>query len=59
MTQRKEPKKESIYREFHSIWSPLKRTKTIKYDLDKHLLMLDIIETKHKSELNKLVKGKK
>jgi hypothetical protein len=36
----------------------LKRTKSIKYDLDKHLLMLDVIPTTHKTELKKLEKKK-
>lgn len=36
----------------------LKKTITIKKDLDKHLLMLDVIPTTHKHELRKLEKKK-
>jgi hypothetical protein len=39
-----------------SFWRPLQRSKTIKYDLDKHLRMLEIIETTDKAELKKLEK---
>ncbi len=36
----------------------LPRTITIKKDLDRHLLMINVIETTHKTELRKLEKKK-
>jgi hypothetical protein len=37
-------------------WPTLYKTQTIKRDLDKHLVMLNIMPTTDKNELNKMVK---
>ena len=59
MAQRKETLKPidgmTVY-DYPRMFRGIVKTKTIKKDLDKHLLMLDIIPTTHKSELRKLVK---
>ncbi len=39
-----------------SQWPKLHRTQTIKHDLDKHLVMLHIMPSTDKEELNKMVK---
>lgn len=56
MSQRIEQDKKSIYDKTITHFRPLRKTTTIRKDLDKHLLMLDVIPTTHKTELNKMVK---
>jgi hypothetical protein len=70
MSQRQDPVDESedkgltLIDGFYAVDSPrmfkppLKRTITIKKDLDRHLLMLNVIETTHKTELRRLEKKK-
>jgi hypothetical protein len=57
MSQRNDKeKKETITDKSVGHFRSLRKTKTIKHDLDKHLLMLDVIPTTHKSDLKKMVK---
>lgn len=63
MSQRKEELKSIdglTSRDSPRLFKPgLQKTITIKKDLDKHLLMLNVIPTTHKTELRNMVKGKK
>ncbi len=62
MSQRNDNKPEpkgNLLPSHPSFWRPLRRTFAMKRDLDKELMMLQIIDTTDKVELNKLVKGKK
>lgn len=56
MSQRKDEK--LILPTHPSFWRPLQKSKTIRYDLDKHLQMLQVIDTTDKKELRKMEKKK-